>query len=469
MKSLPPKPLLYEINTAVWLQELSLKTGKSITLNTVPEEEWNRLQESGFHLIWLMGVWKRSPLGTQIALQNPQLVQEFKQALKDYSPSDTIGSPYCVQDYKVDERFEGTEGILKARKALNDRGMRLILDFVPNHVAPDHPWTQDHPEFFIQGTEKDLRQNPDAYIRIGKSIFARGKDPNFPAWQDVVQLNACHPGLRQATIQTLIEIGQICDGVRVDMAMLMLNSIFPRTWSHHHIAPPDKDYWEEILPAVKEVHPYFFFMAEAYWDTEPELLAQGFDACYDKRLYDFIKGRAPKQIRTLLTKPVHYQTHLVRFIENHDEMRAVMAFPSGQWKLAAIMTATTPGIFMLHEGQMEGRSIRLPVFLGRRPEENPSEEILAFYKKLLVLLNRPELSGHFEALPTSHPVMCGWQWHGEEQSLLIWANPTKRFARLKHDNLPQHSPIWAEGYKARENQSGNDLFLPFGFAIWEVH
>ncbi|MEJ5313398.1 MAG: hypothetical protein WHS45_03365 [Anaerolinea sp.] len=146
-----------------------------------------------------------------------------------------------------------------------------------------------------------------------------------------------------------------------------------------------------------------------------------------------------------------------------------MAFPSGQWKLAAIMTATTPGIFMLHEGQMEGRSIRLPVFLGRRPEENPSEEVLAFYKKLLVLLKRPELSGHFEALPTSHPVMCEWQWHGEKQSLLIWANPTKRFARVKHDNLPQHSPIWAEGYKTRENQSGNDLFLPFGFAIWEVH
>ncbi len=469
MKSLPPKPLLYEINTAVWLQELSKKTDKTITLNTVPEEEWGRLQELGVDLIWLMGVWKRSPAGTQIALQNPHLVQEFKQVLKDYSPSDVIGSPYCVQDYRVDEQFGGKEGILKTRKSLNERGMRLILDFVPNHVAPDHPWTQDHPEYFIHGTEKDLHRDPDAYIRIGKFIFARGKDPNFPAWTDVVQLNACHPGLRKATIQTLIEIGQLCDGVRVDMAMLMQNSIFPHTWRQHHITSPDKDFWEEILPAVKEVHPHFFFMAEAYWDTEPDLLAQGFDACYDKRLYDYIKSRSPKQIRTHLSKSVNFQNHLVHFIENHDESRAMKAFPSGLWKLAALMTATTPGLFMLHEGQLEGRSIRIPVFLGKRPEESPIEEVASFYKKLLVLLKRPELTGHFEVLSTSHPVMCGWRWHREEQSLIIWANPTKRFARIKKDALPQHQPFWAEGFKSGEDQPGNAVFLPFGFAVWEVH
>lgn len=468
MKPLPPKPLLYEINTAIWLQELSHKTGKKTTLSTIPEEEWDRLRNFGFHMVWLMGVWKRSPMGTQIALQNTALTKEFQQVLPDYTPSDVIGSPYCVQAYQVDERFGGKEGILKARNALHARGMKLILDFVPNHIAPDHPWTEHQPEYFVQGTENHLRKFPDAYIRIGKHIFARGKDPNFPAWQDVVQLNACHPGLRKAMIETLVEIGNLCDGLRVDMAMLMLNSIFQHTWRTHGIIPPEKDFWEEVIPAVKKEHPYLFFMAEAYWDTEPILLEQGFDACYDKRLYDYLRDRSPKLIRQQLSRSPDFQNHLVRFVENHDEKRAITAFPSNQWKLAALVTASTPGTFMLHEGQLEGRSARIPVFLGRRPEENTSQEVAEFYTRLLALLERTEFSGTFQLLPSPHPVLSGWRWQFQNQSLVFWCNPTKRVAYLKDDMVPLYNPLWAEGFVAQGNKQGHSVFQPFGFAVWDM-
>ena len=112
----------------------------------------------------------------------------------------------------------------------HQRGLRLILDFVPNHVAPDHPWVSDHPEYFIQGSAEDARSDPASFIEFGGKVFACGRDPYFPAWPDVLQLNAFHPGLRQAVIETISEIAEQCDGIRCDMAMLMLNDIFERTW-----------------------------------------------------------------------------------------------------------------------------------------------------------------------------------------------------------------------------------------------
>lgn len=469
MKQHPQKLILYEINTAVWLQELSQKSGHRVTLCNVPDDEWDRLKKAGFHFIWLMGVWKRSPMGTQIALKNTSLVKEFHQVLEDFIPEDVIGSPYCVQEYQGDDLFGGNEGILKARNALHERGMRLVLDFVPNHTAPDHPWIKQHPEFFIQGTEEQLKKFPESYIRIGDHIFARGKDPNFPAWQDVVQLNAFHPGLRNATIQTIREIGFLCDGLRVDMAMLMFNSVFQQTWSQHKINPPGKDFWEEVLPSVKHTHPHLFFMAEAYWDTEPKLLEQGFDACYDKRLYDFLRERAPKQIKKHLSQSFEYQSRLVHFIENHDEQRAVTAFPANQWKVAALTAATVPGIFMLHMGQLEGQSRRIPVFLRRKPEEFLSPDVTEFYNRLISLLSRPEFNGTFEILSSSHPALCGWQWINNGKSLTIWVNPTRRNAHFSHEIISASQPIWSEGISIYKHTWNEYLFHPFGFAIWESH
>ncbi len=251
MKTWPRYPVIYEINTWVWLGELNRKYNRSVTLSTVPQEEWDLLSSFGFDAIWFMGVWERSPAGIGIAMQNQGLLEDFSRALPDFSAEDIVGSPYCVRRYVVDDHLGGPEGIAAARGILRERGIRLILDFVPNHVAPDHPWVVEHPEYFIRGNKGDLERDPASFFDVGGNIFACGKDPYFPAWPDVLQLNAFNTGLRAAVLETLGEIAEQCDGIRCDMAMLMLNTIFERTWGTRAGERPDYDYWTTVIPAIR--------------------------------------------------------------------------------------------------------------------------------------------------------------------------------------------------------------------------
>ena len=155
-------------------------------------------------------------------------------------------------EYEVAEQLGGLKGFSHARKELANRGLRLILDFVPNHVAPDHPWVTKHPEHFIQGTTEDAVIDPASYIELNGTVFACGKDPYFPAWPDVLQLNAFHPGLRQAVAVTFSKIASQCDGVRCDMAMLLMNTIFERTWGNRAGSRPATNIGLTLFPPSNE-------------------------------------------------------------------------------------------------------------------------------------------------------------------------------------------------------------------------
>jgi len=383
MKPWPRHPVIYEINTWVWMQELSRKYNRLVSLSTIPREEWDNLSSFGFDAIWFMGVWERSAAGIAIANRNKDLLEDFRRALPDFLPEDNVGSPYCVKQYVVDKHLGGREGLAAARKELAKRGLKLILDFVPNHVAPDHPWVVDHPEYFIQGSADDAKNNPASFIQVRGTVFACGRDPYFPPWPDVLQLNALQHGLRQAVRKTLLDIASQCDGVRCDMAMLLLNRIFENTWGSRAGQKPVMEYWEEVIYVLKREHPNFLFFAEAYWDLEWELQQLGFDYCYDKRLYDRLEHDAAESARLHLCADLTYQEKLVRFIENHDEPRAAAAFSTGKGHAAAVAVLTLTGAKLLHEGQFEGKKVRLPVFLGRRPMESVDPDLLAFYRKLL--------------------------------------------------------------------------------------
>jgi glycosidase len=383
MSHWPKRPILYEINTWVWLQELGQGKKTPVTLATVPEKEWDAIAVHGFDAVWFMGVWERSPAGIDISMRNKGLLDDFRRALPDFAEADNVGSPYCVRNYAVDSHLGGPEGLAIARKELAQRGLRLILDFVPNHVAPDHPWVSDHPDYFIQGDDEDSVRDPAAFLSTGGHVFACGRDPYFPAWPDVLQLNAFSPGLRAAVVETVSSIADQCDGVRCDMAMLVMNDIFQRTWGDRAGARPAGEYWPEVIAAVRATHPGFLFMAEAYWDLEWELQQQGFDFCYDKKLYDRLEHGPAEEVRLHLCADLAYQERLVRFIENHDEPRAASTFSPEKERAAAVLTTTLQGAVLLHEGQFEGRKVRLPVFLGRRPDEPPDKDLQAFYFSLL--------------------------------------------------------------------------------------
>lgn len=412
----PHHPTIYEINTWVWLNELSEQAQRPVTLGNVPGQAWDAIASHGFDAVWLMGVWERSPAGLAISLRNEGLVGEFRRVLPDFRREDNVGSAYCVKDYRVDARLGGPEGLAEARRQLAERGMRLMLDFVPNHVAPDHAWTAARPEYFIQGSANELSQRPGDFIQMGDHILACGRDPYFPAWQDVVQVNAFSPDLRKAAIETVLSIAGQCDGMRCDMAMLLLNHVFERTWGTRAGAVPETEYWREVIGAAKQQHPDLLFMAEAYWDLEWELQQQGFDFCYDKRLYDRLEHDNAEAVRLHLCAESRYQQKLVRFMENHDEPRAAATFSGAKVRAVAVTVSTLQGAVLFHEGQFEGRRIKLPVFLRRRPKEPVDESMRTFYTKLLDILKR----GHFKRGQWQLCERSGWPDNQTHLNLVAW-------------------------------------------------
>jgi len=428
---LGPRPTIYEINTAVWLDRLARTQGRRFGLDQVPGDAWDAIASLPVDAVWLMGVWQRSPAGLRIALENADLAAANRAALPDLRTEDVVGSPYCVRDYVVNARFGGPAALATARRQLAERGLGLILDYVPNHVAPDHPWLIDHPECFLPGADEELAQQPEAFLRTAAGVVAKGRDPFFPPWPDVVQLNAYSHALRDAVAATLVAIGHQCDGLRCDMAMLMTNEVFGRTWGDRGGPVPVTDYWPTVIAHVRKTHPDLLFIAEAYWDMEWALQQQGFDLCYDKRLYDRLVHDSAEAIRGHLSAERNYQERLIRFIENHDEPRAAATFAPGQDRAAAVVMSTLQGARLYHDGQLDGFRTRIPVFLGRGPDEPSDAHLRAFYSRLLAAVADADIHhGEWQLCDCT-----GWPDNDSHRNLVAWCWSNARGHHLVVVNL----------------------------------
>jgi hypothetical protein len=382
---MPRYPSLFQINTRLWLQRLSREAGKRITLADIDDTIIDGFAQNGFDWIWLLSVWQIGAAGRAVSRGNAQWRAEFQGVLPDLTEDDICGSGFAITAYTVSDALGGERALAQFREKLAKRGIKLLLDFVPNHTAPDHPWVKTHPDYYIEGSEDALAGEPGNYLRVdtdrGPKILAYGRDPNFPGWPDTLQLNYANPELQAARIDELIAIAGKCDGVRCDMAMLLLPEIFQRTWG---IAPVP--FWPKAIPAVRAKYPAFTFMAEVYWDLEWTLQQQGFDYCYDKRLYDRLRDGHAVPIRGHLLAGLDYQDKLARFLENHDEPRAASEFPWPQHRAAAIITFLSPGLRFFHQGQFEGARVRVPTHLCRGPVEPIDPAAAAFYARLLQVL-----------------------------------------------------------------------------------
>jgi glycosidase len=383
--ALRPHPQLYEINTWAWLGKLSARLGRSIQLADVPDSEWDSLARLGFDIVWPMGVWQRSPESRRIKLGNPANHAEFDRALPGWKPEDIVGSPYAVAQYVPDPRIGTWESLDAVRAKLRARGMALFLDFVGNHTALDHPWTREHPEFYVQGTQEDFQRDPASFYKIetprGAFFLALGRDPYFPPWDDVAQLNHFSPQMRAAQMADLRTIASHCDGVRCDMAMLHLHEIFEKIWGHllHGASAPPQEFWAKAHAAV----PNLILLAEAYWGTESRLLDLGFSFVYDKGLYDAVRGIQMTDVHAHLAAPAAYQSRLARFLENHDEDRCAAVFGKDRRTSVGTLMGTLPGMRFYHQGEIEGASVWLPITLRIGADEPADPASMAFFTRLL--------------------------------------------------------------------------------------
>ena len=471
------QPTIHEVFTWTWLEALSRREQRQVTLADVPDEAWDGLALPGVDAVWLMGVWRRSERGREIALEEPSFREATGATLADATDDDVVGSAYCIRGYEVDEQLGGDAGLAAARRALAARGLGLVLDWVPNHVAPDHPWVEVHPEYFVHGSEADREREPGAWLETPNGLLAYGRDPYFPPWRDVVQLNPFSPALRDAVVGTLSGIAERCDGVRCDMAMLFLDDVAMRTWGERLGAPLGEPYWVEVVRRVKAEHPGFLFLAEAYWDLESRLFDEGIDRCYDKRLTDRLVADGAASLREHLRADPAWQVRLVRFLENHDEPRSAAVFPLPRLRSAAVALLTLPGTILLFEGQTQGRRVRTPVHLGRSPDEQPDPEIEELWSHLLLLAADENVrSGSWRALeidgwPDNQSCVNLVSWRWDDHLVVLNYSDVRSDGRVRLDERMEGWTLVDLLGETSYERDGDELYValePYGAHLFRL-
>jgi glycosidase len=427
-------PFLYEINAYTFLSRMSSRYGRQLTLLEIPDKEWQEIAGKGFNMVWLMGVWQRSPLAKSLAINNKNLRQAYNFLLPGWTEKDICGSPYAIYDYSLDEHLGKKDDLALLKTKLNSLGLGLVLDFVPNHLALDHPWTRANPGRFVAATKKSLADHPEWFFRNGDGIYiAHGRDPYFLPWNDTAQVNFFSLDLRKAFITELLRIAGLCDGLRCDMAMLGLNDVFQWVWRDIFLkrAEPQVEFWTEVIGAVRNKYPDFIFMAEVYWGLDHRLLDLGFDYTYDKVFYDRLRYDKPDKVQQYVLFEGDKLKNMVHFIENHDEDRAQAAFGKERSLAAVTAIATVPGMRFFHAGQMEGYRQHIPVQMGREPDQPVDQEVAAYYEKLLKSCQAPAFRDGvwkpLEVRPSSRDndsnrsLLC-WSWDDGQQLKLVVIN-----------------------------------------------
>jgi len=417
-------PFLYELNTRVWLNRFN-QENKKAKLTDIPKEYWDDLIQKKFDYVWLMGIWSLCSLTIDKYCFEPGLVKSYDRALKGWKHEDVIGSPFAVDVYKINPKIGDLNSLLELKSYLNKNGIKLILDFVPNHFSAASRILKSNPGIFLSVDKQLYDTDPHTFFKPfedEEKYYAHGRDPFFPAWQDTIQVNFFSSVAREYLIGILLELVKICDGVRCDMAMLALNNVFKNTWggvlANYGFEKPQTEFWKEIIDKVRVERNDFLFIGESYWDLESELHQLGFNYTYDKSFTDKLKSGSVRDIHDHLLAENEYQKKSVRFIENHDEERAITTFGKEKSKAAATIINTVPGMALINDGQFEGKRIKLPVQLGREPEEPVLNGVKDFYHKLFSITSTEIFKqGEWSLLEPAS------SWEGNEtfKNMLAWS------------------------------------------------
>ena len=427
-------PGLLEVNTRVWIKRFGHNAG----IPDINQDFIDELNEKGIEILWLMGVWKTSSELAAHCCFGIDLIPGYMKALSDWKKEDVIGSPFAIDDYLLNPELGTEDDLLRFKERLNKAGIKLFLDFIPNHFGANSSVIQSHPEIFLQTDKDSFKKDPYAFFEIsaGRPLYlVHGRDPFFPPWTDTAQLNYFNPAAREIMTEKLSYIATVADGVRCDMAMLPLNNVFQNTWmgvlSKTEYKKPADEFWKTAIAKTKEKYPDFMFMAEAYWDLEWQLQQLGFDYTYDKRLLDRLSEGDIPGIRGHLQADKDFQLKSVRFIENHDEERSITSLGRFKALAAAVVISTIQGVHFYFDGQFDGKKTKLPVQLGREPLEKPSVLVQVYYDKLLKItkeeiFKRGEWKllnpGYVDAANITCDNFLAWQWNLDNEMRIIVIN-----------------------------------------------
>lgn len=431
-----PQPVLYEISTRPWLYSLAQEgiaanCGDYVCLRDVPLAEWQRMADDHIDVVWLMGVWQLGQYGLDHDRSNAKL-EEFRNYLPDIQKEDIIGSPYAISQYAVHSDIGTNQDLAEVRGVLNNLGMKLMLDFVPNHQAVDNVELDSKSDVFLQKPQSTSSPS-DWWIQRGDKTFAYGRGPYDGPWTDVIQVNYW----AQAGIDTMKEhllfVASQADAIRCDMAHLMLNDVWQNAWGADMQAGgstrPAEEFWQVAISGVRAQFPDTLFMAEAYnyFMTSPpekDLLQNlGFNFVYDKTVLDKLKDGNLENLRDYISStPQDFFNHVAHFVENHDEDRAADILHGQQQAFAgSVVASTIPGLRLFYEGQFEGFTRKLGVQVRRAVTEQPNPALHAQYSKLLSVLSAQVFrSGMWSYIPVSKDGsgwrLMAWRWSSTDGS-----------------------------------------------------
>jgi glycosidase len=395
-----PRLVLMAKNTYVWLDQLSKKYSRSIVrLDQVPDEELDLLAQWGFSGLWLIGLWERSTASARI-----------KQFMGN---NDAVASAYSLKDYGIAWDLGGDEAYQNLRDRAWKRGIRLASDMVPNHMGIDSPWMMDHSDWFIgldyspfpsySFNGPDLSNDGRVGIFLEDHYYDRtdaavvfkrrdresgqeryiyhGNDGTSMPWNDTAQLNYLNPQVREAIIQTILQVARKFPIIRFDAAMTLAKKHFQRLWfpepgtggaipsraeygmtKEQFDAIMPIEFWREVVDRAAVEAPDTLLLAEAFWLMEGYFVRTlGMHRVYNSAFMNLLRNEENDKYRTVMKNTLEFDPEIlkrfVNFMNNPDERTAVDQFGKGD-KYFGVCTlmATMPGLPMFGHGQVQGFS-----------------------------------------------------------------------------------------------------------------
>ena len=432
-----PQLVLLAKTVYVWLDQLSRAYGRAIsTLDGIPDEELDTLARRGFTGLWLIGVWERSPASRRIKQKcgNPE----------------AMASAYSLYRYEIAANLGGEAALENLRRRAWSRGIRLASDMVPNHMGIDSPWVVEHPEWFVsldhspfpsyRFTGEDLSHDPRVGIFLEDHYFDRsdaavvfkwldrrsgreryiyhGNDGTRMPWNDTAQLNYLRPDVREAVMQSILDVSRKFPIIRFDAAMTLARRHYQRLW----FPPPGSggdipsragmgmtqeqfnrvmpwEFWREVVDRMARENPDTLLLAEAFWLMESYFVRTlGMHRVYNSAFMNFLKMEENAKFRQSLKNALEFNPEIlkrfVNFMNNPDEDTALAQFGGGdKYFGACTLLATLPGLPMFGHGQIEGYSEKYGMEYGRAYlDERPDEELVRRHEsQIFPLLRRRAL------------------------------------------------------------------------------